>query len=180
MKIIHRVTRNIIYEDENVTSMKKLIDAAVKAGVCLRGAVLSEGILDCSDLVYGALSPTEIAELCIAQTRILPEGSLVGWKMCKNNVIVKLLIPENAKRSSAFGRKCRAEFVDVLEVINGSVGISLRDGITTYIVGERVTANSFDLDWSKECSPGIHFFITRTEAENYTKNIRYNEKNFYL
>ena len=32
-------------------------------------------------------------------------GSFIGWKKTAEDLIVKLLIPEDAKRSSAFGRK---------------------------------------------------------------------------
>ena len=100
-------------------------------------------------------------------TRILPEGALIGWKKCGGGVIVKLRIPEEARRSHAWGRKCRAEFADVLEVIGGTKGISLHDFKTMYRAGERVTANSFDENWQKECTGGIHFYITRIEAENH-------------
>lgn len=65
-----------------------------------------------------------------ALTVITPEGSLIGWKKCRSDVIVKLRIPEEARRSNAAGRKCRAEFADVLEVIGGDVGISQHDGTT--------------------------------------------------
>jgi hypothetical protein len=82
-------------------------------------------------------------------------------------VIVKLLIPEAAKRSHAFGRKCRAEYADVLEVIGAEVGISRHDNKTEYRVGSRVTPDSFDENWMDECSHGVHFFISRIEAENY-------------
>ena len=82
-------------------------------------------------------------------------------------MIVKLRIPADARRCHAFGRKCRAEFADVLEVIGAEVGISQHDGKTEYRVGERVVPDRFDDDWRKECAPGIHFFITRTEAEAY-------------
>lgn len=102
-----------------------------------------------------------------ALTVITPEGSLIGWKKCRSDVIVKLRIPEEARRSNAAGRKCRAEFADVLEVIGGDVGISQHDGTTEYRVGERVTCDKWCEDRWAECAGGIHFFITRWEAENY-------------
>jgi hypothetical protein len=105
--------------------------------------------------------------LVVAQTRILPEGSIIGWKKCRDNVIVKLRIPEEAKRSHAFGRKCRAEYADVIEIFGADVGVSSHDGKTKYHVGERVYPDSFSDDWQTECASGIHFFITRIEAENY-------------
>ncbi|MBB5664792.1 hypothetical protein GGE68_002989 [Rhizobium leguminosarum] len=118
--------------------------------------------------LYGAdLGEAKNAELPIAQTRILPEGSIIGWKKCQKGVIVKLRIPEEAKRSHAFGRKCRAEFADVIEVIGGNVGISMHDYSTEYRAGQRVLPDKFDENWMEECAAGIHFFITRIEAENY-------------
>lgn len=36
-----------------------------------------------------------------------------------------------------------------------------------YKVGATVKPDRFDPDWRNECAPGIHFFITRIEAENY-------------
>ena len=138
------------------------LSVANLSGADLYGANLSGANL------YGAdLSGAKNAELAIAMTRIVGEGTLIGWKKCKNNVIVKLRIPEDAKRSHAFGRKCRAEFVDVLEIFGAEVGISLHDEETEYRVGQRVTPDSFDDNWQDECSNGIHFFITRLEAENY-------------
>lgn len=111
------------------------------------------------------LSGAENAALVIARTRILPEGDIIGWKKCQDGVIAKLLIPAAAKRSHAFGRKCRAEYVDCLELFGGDKGISLHDGKTEYVAGQRVTPDAFDEKWQDECSSGIHFYITRAEAE---------------
>ena len=108
------------------------------------------------------------ADLVIAATRILPDGDLIGWKKCANGVIVKLRIPAAAKRSHAFGRKCRAEFVEVLEIIGAKEAHSYHDnGKTAYRVGETVRPDSWDDDWMNECSHGIHFFITKAEARVY-------------
>jgi hypothetical protein len=137
------------------------------SGADLSGADLSRADLSRADLSRADLSGAKNAELAIAMTRIVGEGTLIGWKKCQNNVIVKLRIPEDAKRSHAFGRKCRAEFVDVLEVIGAEVGISMHDEETKYCAGQRVTPDKFDENWMDECSSGIHFFITKLEAENY-------------
>ena len=133
----------------------------------LRGAYLRGAYLRDADLRDADLSGAKGAELAIANTRILPAGDLIGWKKCQSGVLVKLRIPEAAKRSHAFGRKCRAEYVDVIEVIGAETGISNHDGKTSYRAGERVTPDSFSEDWQDECAPGIHFFITREEAEAY-------------
>ena len=142
---------------------RAILGRADLSGANLHGADLSRADLSGADL-SGALH----AELAIARTRILPdEGSVVGWKKCRDGVIVKLLVPEGAKRSHAFGRKCRAEWVEVLEVFGADVGVSMHDEETKYRKGEIVRPDSFSDNWQDECAPGIHFFITRLEAENY-------------
>ena len=136
-------------------------------GANLYGANLNGADLRGANLYGANLKDAKDADLVIAQTRILPAGSLIGWKKCRDNVIVKLRIPEEARRSHAFGRKCRAEFADVIEIIGAEEAISSHDGVTIYRAGERVTPDSFDENWQEECASGIHFFITKEEAENY-------------
>ena len=134
----------------------------------LSWADLSRADLSGAYLRRADLKDATGAELAIAQTRILPEGDLIGWKKCRDGVIVKLRIPGEAKRSHAFGRKCRAEYADVIEVIGAEFGLSLHDGETKYVAGERVTPDEFDENWQDECSHGVHFFISRIEAESYS------------
>jgi len=143
------------------------LSGAGLSGANLSGADLYRADLSGANLSGANLSDASNTQLVIAQSRILPEGSLIGWKKCKDGVIVKLRIPEEAKRSHAFGRKCRAEFADVLEVFNGEFGVSSHDGKTEYRVGGRVFPDTFSDDWQTECAGGIHFFITREEAEVY-------------
>jgi uncharacterized protein YjbI with pentapeptide repeats len=143
------------------------LSGAYLSGADLSGAYLSGAYLSGADLSGADLSGAKGAEYAIACTRILPDGDLIGWKKCADGIVVKLRIPEAAKRSHSFGRKCRSEFVDVLEVIGAEVGIAQYDGKTEYRVGQRVTPDKWDEDWTQECAGGIHFFITRLEAENY-------------
>ena len=95
------------------------------------------------------------------------EGAFVAWKKCRDDVLVKLLIPEDAKRSSATTRKCRASKAIVLEVIGAETAVSTYDKTFSYDVGKEVIPDSFDDNRWNECSNGISFFITRAEAENY-------------
>ena len=141
------------------------LSGANLSGADLSGADLSRAYLSGADLSGADLSRAKDAEFAIASTRILPDGDLIGWKKCKNNIIVKLRIPEAAKRSHAFGRKCRAEYADVIEVIGGEVGYAQHDGKTKYKTGQRVTPDKWCENWQDECSNGIHFYITRLEAE---------------
>ena len=140
-------------------------------GANLQGANLQRADLRDADLraadLRGAKISKELNELLISYTSICPEGTVIGWKKCKNNIIVKLEIPAEAKRSNSTGRKCRAEYVKVLEVIGAEVGISQHDNKTEYKAGEMVYPDKWDDNRWEECSSGIHFFITRAEAERY-------------
>ena len=136
-------------------------------GANLSSANLNGAYLSGADLSRADLKDAKDADLAIARTRILADGDITGWKKCQGGVIVKLRIPADAKRSHAFGRKCRAEFADVLEVHGAEFGISMHDGKTKYSVGERVIPDGFDDDWTQECSSGVHFYISRIEAENH-------------
>ena len=100
-------------------------------------------------------------------------GSFIGWKKAQG-YIVKLEIQENAKRSSAYDRKCRCSSAKVLAIehVDGTPsGLhkieSDYDPDFVYEVGETVTVYNFDEDRWNRCSTGIHFFITRKEAEYY-------------
>ena len=78
-----------------------------------------------------------------------------------------MLIPADAKRSSATTRKCRAEFVDVLEIFGAEEGVSNYNSTMVYRKNERVICDEWDNDRWNECAGGIHFFLTRQEAEVY-------------
>ena len=113
------------------------------------------------------------------------EGSFIAWKKCDyyidneptENCIVKLLIPEDAKRSSALTseRKCRASAVKVLEIQDmegnklpdDTIARSMYDWRVTYKVGETLYEPRFDTNRWKVCAPGLHFFMSRHEAETY-------------
>ena len=100
----------------------------------------------------------------------LPDGTFDAWKKCHGGVIVSLRIPAEARRSHGASRKCRAEFAKVLGVYSPDgkpvpVGISLYDDETEYRKGSIVRSDTWDEDRWNTCGGGIHFYITRLEAE---------------
>jgi hypothetical protein len=135
-------------------------------GADLLGADLGGANLYGANLGGANLYGANLGGANLPPMSILPEGDIIGWKKCANGVIVKLLIPSYAMRSNATGRKCRADRATVLEVIGAEVGISLHSPDFEYRVAEVVTpVEPFDEDWRVECGSGIHFYITRAEAE---------------
>ena len=140
------------------------------SGANLQDANLSGANLSGANLSGANLSGAEhISDRSNAETSIVPEtGGFQGWKVCRNNVVVRLRIPAKALRSNATGRKCRASEALVLEVIGADVAVSSYDATFTYQRGQIVKPReAFDTNRWSECGSGIHFFLTRYEAEHY-------------
>ena len=150
----------------------------------LSNANLSGANLICADLIGANLSGANLsgADLSCAyyneSTSFLlsqcpSEGSFVGWKKT-HGLIIKLLITETAKRSSATSLKCRCSEAKVLEIqnIDGSLS-DVKEAYSNYDLsfiyrsGEIVNVDNFNEDRWNECSTGIHFFISREMAVKY-------------
>ena len=91
---------------------------------------------------------------------------IIGWKKCKNNVLVKLEIPRGAIVFSINNSKCRTDKAKVLEIIGGDRAYS-NHKFFSYYVGDIIEVFNFNCEYNVECAKGIHFFKTREEAENY-------------
>jgi len=132
-------------------------------GAYLYGADLSGAYLYGADLSETNLTGADLSRADLPDFQICPEeGSFIAWKGVHSGVI-KLLVPATAKRtSSLIGRKCRAEYVYVL---SGS-GKSDRGGV--YVEGTKYYPDSYDDDIRVECSHGVHFFMTKAEAERWS------------
>lgn len=121
----------------------------------------------CND-IYGVMFPQgyHIPMTC-------PEtGSFIGWKKGGDGEIICLEIPADAKRSSANGRKCRCDKAKVVSITDkdGNEKETANGWINPefiYKVGEMVYSDKWDKNRWKECSNGIHFFMTRDEAVKY-------------
>ena len=134
----------------------------------LRDADLSGADLRGAYLRGADLSDANLSESTFGVTINCPEeGSFIAYKKCQGK-IVKLLIPEDAKRSSATTYKCRASKAACLEIEGGLTEIaSDRDANFIYRVGETIEVPDFDDNRWNECSTGIHFFINREMARCY-------------
>ena len=146
---------------------------AYLCGADLRGADLCGADLRGANLYGANLRGVRHDERTAFYAMQCPEkGAYIGYKKAEGK-IVELEIQENAKRSSATTRKCRASKAKVLSItsIDGKEHFkkakSSRDNSFVYRVGETVEVKDFDEDRWNECSTGIHHFITREEAERY-------------
>ena len=154
IEIRNRWTGAVVFEytKEGNTITETVLDA-IRRGANLRGADLRDAkgcYLSC---------PTE--------------GSFIGWKKASGH-IVKLRIPEDARRSSATGHKCRCDKAYVMEIQNMDGTKATVDAVRSdhdknfvYTVGATVEVPDFDDNRWSECAPGIHFFIDRRAAVEY-------------
>ena len=136
----------------------------------LSGTDLSDTILSWANLI-GAKNVPYIPLACPS------EGSFIGWKKIYSKSIkylVKLRIPEDARRCSATTSKCRCDKAEVLAIECLSTGdkyvkqvVNRAYNECTYTVGEMVYPDSFDENRWEECSHGIHFFINKQDAIDY-------------
>ena len=131
----------------------------------LRGANLKGADLTGAVLEGAVLTGTVLKDANLPHFQIVPEeGSFIAYKKVDTGVI-KLLIPEDAKRTSTLvGRKCRASYVKVLE--GSGISCTSSDKLE-YKEGEFVYADKYDDDIREECTSGIHFFVTKKEADNW-------------
>jgi len=139
------------------------------SGANLRDANLRYADLRDANLRNADLRDIKINAFTIGITLACPEeGDFIAFKKCSDK-IVKLLIPKDARRSSATSLKCRADKAHVLEIEDGLTEIASNyDSSFIYKVGETVSVPDFDTNRWNECSTGIHFFINKELARQYS------------
>ena len=158
-------------------------NVSMQSGCKFKGALLDNTNFHDSQIDIEDLNKVGIPYTTIGLNMACPEeGAFVGWKYVRNNrdyYLIKLLIPEDAKRSSATTRKCRCDkafVLDIVDLFNEDIhyekcenpnSITYTGKKTVYKVGETIYPDSWDEDRWVECSHGIHFFITKQEAINY-------------
>ena len=147
-------------------------------GADLYGADLRRANLCGANLCGANLCGADLcgANLCGAKGAYMAcptDGSFIGWKKA-SGYVVKLQIPEDARRSSAGGEKCRCDKAYVAEIQNADgtkadieAIHSNHDNNFVYTVGATVEVPNFDDCRWNECAPGIHFFIDRRAAVEY-------------
>lgn len=101
------------------------------------------------------------------------EGAFLGYKKCFNNRLVQLLIPADAKRTSATMNSCRCSKAKVLTIKSFDYqeefeeAWSLVDENFVYRKGEWVEVSDFNENRWQDSTTGIHFWLTREEALAY-------------
>ena len=142
------------------------LKGAILEGADLKGADITGAVLNAAHL-NGAKNLPFIPLSCPS------EGAFTAWKKVNNEYLVKIQIPEDARRCSATTRKCRCDKAMVLDItsLDGETHfdevVNYNYKVTTYKVGEVVYPDSFDDNRWNECSNGIHFFVNKQDAIDY-------------
>lgn len=140
----------------------------------LTGATLNGANLFACILEGTILNDVEINDQTKWFRMRCPEtGAFLGYKKCFNNRLVQLLIPEDAKRTSATMNSCRCSKAKVLTIKSFDYkeefeeAWSLVDENFVYRKGEWVEVKDFNENRWVDSTTGIHFWMTREEALAY-------------
>ena len=133
----------------------------------LSGANLSGADLINSELEYADLTDTILDEKEQCRKGIVLTESIAGYKKAYEDKIITLEIPVGAKVFSINNNKRRTNKVKVIDMHGETELSSIHDNDFKYHVGDEIEIKDFDENYNVECSTGIHFFLTREEAEKY-------------
>lgn len=133
-------------------------------GAKLYAAVLENAILD--NIIFD--DKTENFRIHCPE-----QGAFVAYKKGLDNLIIKLLIPSDARRVSSTMNCCRCDKAKVLEIKNFEGTKFFDEAWSTvaenfcYKLGEWVYAENFNEDRWYDSTGGIHFWMTEEEAKAY-------------
>lgn len=133
-------------------------------GAKLYAAVLENAILD--NIIFD--DKTENFRIHCPE-----QGAFVAYKKGLDNLIIKLLIPSDARRVSSTMNCCRCDKAKVLEIKNLEGTKFFDEAWSTvaenfcYKLGEWVYAENFNEDRWYDSTGGIHFWMTEEEAKAY-------------
>lgn len=174
--------KNISFENSNLEGVNfknaNLENANLKS-VSLRNANLENANLK-GAYFYGAVLEKANLENIITNEKtkwlkLFPKekGAFLAYKKCLDDRLVTLLIPKEAKRTSATMQCCRTnkakvlKITDFLEIESFNEAWSFVDENFCYKVGEWVEVKDFNEDRWFDSTTGIHFWLTKEDAIKY-------------
>lgn len=178
-----------IFQSRNVMLHSCVLTGDIEQAIIslLRDLNLENLGLHCCDF-YGAeiADVVGIEDIEVVDSKwLLPvcptDGSFVAWKKAhvtnarawEGVAVIKLLVPEDALRSSGTTRKCRVSKATVLGIYNLETkeaidkAYSLHDPDFVYTVGAVVEPHYYNPDRWKDCAGGIHCYISEKEAREH-------------
>ena len=133
----------------------------------LRGANLRGANLTHATLIGANLTDTILDEKEQYRKGVMLTEPMTGYKKAYEGKIITLEIPIGAKVFSINNNKRRTNKVKVIDMQGETELSSIHDIDFKYRVGDEIEIADFDERYNIECGEGIHFFLTREEAEKY-------------
>ena len=158
-----------VVKSDNLKSAN--LEKAQLQGVDLRRANLQDADLQDANLQDADLRKANLQDADLQDANIIdaifspfqiPKGELIVYKKIKE-MIIQLRIPREAKRTACLiNKRCRAEYAIV-----ENIAYSIEHKGCFYAIGKKVIPDGYDDDIRVDCTYGIHFFLTKKEAEKW-------------
>ena len=151
------------------------LSGAILSGAILSDADLTRADLSGADLINSELEYTNLTNTILDDKEQCRKGivltePMIGYKKSGECKIITLEIPIGAKVFSINNYKRRTNKCKVIDMQGETELSSYYDTDFKYHVGDEIEIEDFDDNYNVECGEGIHFFLTREEAENYLLN----------
>ena len=140
---------------------------AILYGANLTSANLTSANLYGANLSYSDLTNTILDEKEQCRKGIVLTEPMIGYKKSDEYKIITLEMPIGSKVFSINNKKRRTNKCKVIDMQGETELSSWYDNDFKYHVGDEIEITDFDERYNAECSTGIHFFLTREEAEKY-------------
>ena len=140
---------------------------AILTSANLTRADLTGAYLTGADLTRADLTDTILDENEQCRKGVTLTEQITGYKKSNEGKIITLEIPIGAKVFSINNYKRRTNKCKVIDMQGETELCSIYYADFKYHVGDEIEIEDFDERYNIECSAGIHFFLTREEAEKY-------------
>ena len=151
--------------DANLTGAN-LTDANLSGANLIR-ANLRRADLSGADLIWAYLTDTILDEKEQCRKGVVLTESMIGYKKSDEGKIITLETPIGAKVFSINNNKRRTNKAKVIDMQGETELSSMYNTNFKYHVGDEIEITNFDERYNVECGAGVHFFLTREEAEKY-------------
>ena len=143
------------------------LSGANLSGANLTGADLTGTNLIDSELEYANLTDAILDEKEQCRKGIVLTEPMIGYKQSDEGKIITLEMPICAKVFSINNNKRRTNKCKVIDMQGETELCSIYYADFKYHVGDEIDIIDFYDNYNVECSTGIHFFLTREEAESF-------------
>ena len=141
------------------------LSGANLTGANLTSASLTDAVLTDADLSGADLTDTILDDKEQCRKGIILTEPMTGYKKSDEGKIITLEIPIFAKVFSINNNKRRTNKAKVIDMQGETELSSWYNTNFKYHVGDEIEITDFDENYNVECAEGVHFFLTRKEAE---------------